>query len=399
MSDDNDSALSGIKKLARKAGHFGELVRMFGRLWRENPADFERVLAQSWLRSEFIPMVPVVLMSEKDDAKMREAVRRVVTPQRMQHEQKAFLFLAPALWGDEWAKEYLVEDLNERLQRAIQSDSPKLLDLAWSLKRAAMISHWGNRADLEKLRQRFERKELYEDECLGMVEALLDVQENGFASLAQRLGHSLAKRKILAADVAACFVLGAARDREHMPLFLRIHRELAGWNFWRTGLRRRALASFAYGTLPGEAVQQVIEEWLVRERRKLMSWWFGGDRTSEFMNACDILWNVEEPLSSGIVSVLQTVAVGSNTKNAKEATAVPRRLTTPWAWRASNKENAKEAIALLSLKGLEVPHHAIFDPESIDIKWSKDFMQYDKGLNFAYYWRCRPKSATEAQIT
>jgi len=65
----------------------------------------------------------------------------------------------------------------------------------------------------------------------------------------------------------------------------------------------------------------------------------------------------------------------------------------------SKKEKAREAIALLSLKGLDVPRNAVFDPESIEVNRRKDFMQYDKLLNFAYYWRCRPKSLAAEPIT
>jgi hypothetical protein len=205
-----------------------------------------------------------------------------------------------------------------------------------------------------------------------MLDALAERDQRGLEGLAQRLECCLRRRKTADADVAACFLLGATGDSRYASLFLRLWTELRGSDFWTDGLRRCALISFSYAWLLQGPVQEVIEEWLAKQQKTLTKGsWFASSHTPEFLAICDILWNVQEALRPGIVTVLRAVA------------------------RGARKWDAKEGIALLLLKGLEIPPDSTLDQESFDVKSAKDLMQYDKVLNFTYYWRCRAKKSGE----
>jgi len=360
------TTLQTLKKLAGRVGNLRELVQVLENLWREDASGFENLVSEStpaWKDYEYIPLALTVLITEKDDAKLRQIVCSLSDTARIDPSERESLYLVAALWGDAWAKEVLAQVLKGSIRKAIRSD---VGDTLWSLRRCAMAGQWGNRDDLNSLSRRLKEKGT-EPECVGMLEALLERDQNGFEGLTQRLESCLAGKKVSDAEVAACFLLGATGDSRYAPLFLKLWRELRGGDFWTGNLRRRALSSFAYATLLGAQVQEVIEGWLVRQQKKLLSRWFGGSHGPELLLICDILWNVQAPHRPGTLDVLQAVSVGSH------------------------KRNAAQAIALLSVKGIDVPANATLNREALDVKSAEDMLQYDKILNFAYYWRCRAK--------
>ncbi len=362
--------LETLKKLAGKVGNLRETVQLLETLWGENASGFEELLAQSspdWKDYEYIPLALRVLTTEKDDAKLRLIVRNASDSARMDPSERESLYLVATLWGDAWAKEALAHTLARSIGKAIRSN---VGDTLWSLRRCAMIGQWGDRGDRDRLSRRLREKGT-DPECAGMLDALLERDQNGIAGLAQRLEHCLTKKKISDADVAACFLLGATGDSRYAPLFLKLWHELRGGDFWTCNLRLRALSSFAYATLLGARVHEVIEDWLVHHRKKLLSRWFGGSLRPDFLMICDILWNIQAPLRPATIDVLQAVAVGSH------------------------KRNVRQSVALLLLKGIDVPTNAPVDREALEVKSAKDMLQYDKILNFAYYWRCKAKNPRE----
>src|SRR6266498_1226867 len=358
------ATLETLKKLAGKVGNLREMVHLLGTLWRENASGFEKLLAESapaWKDYECISLALRILSTEHDDAKLRPIICSATDSARIDPSERESLYLVAALWGDAWAKEVLAHALAGSIRKAIRSD---VGDTLWSLRRCAMVGQWGDRDDLDRLSRRLKENGT-DPECAGMLEALFERDQKGFDGLTQRLEHCLTRKKISDADVAACFLLGTTGDSRYAPLFLRLWRELRGSDFWTGNLRLRALSSFAYATLLGAPVQEVIEEWLVHQQKKLLSRWFGGSPRPDFLLICDLLWNVRAPIRRGTLDVLQAVAVGSH------------------------KRNSGEAIALLLLKGIDIPANATLDREALEVKSAEDMLQHDKILNFSYYWRCK----------
>src|SRR5207247_1920394 len=130
----------------------------------------------------------------------------------------------------------------------------KFTDLYWLLRRGAMLGQWTVRSDLERLKLHLQERANNEPDCLGLIEALLDLEERGFPGLAERLELARNRKKISEVDIESCFLLGSRGDTNDAELFLKLYRDVRGRDFWARGLQRCALVSFAYARILSEPV-------------------------------------------------------------------------------------------------------------------------------------------------
>jgi hypothetical protein len=360
--------LAKVKKLSNSAGNLRELIQLLECLWRDDAGAFEALLSEStkaWSDHERIPLALRVLITERNDPRLREIIRKVCDSSNLSAEKKQFLYFVAALWGDEWAKTFHQELLTREMDKAVHSNSGRFSAVLWEMLCNAMLEQYSNRIDLERLKSRLEQKGARKSEYAGMVEALLELEEKGFAGLVERLETATERMRISDTDLKACFVLGATGRSEHAPLFLNLYKNISGKDWWSRNLRGRALLSLAYCTRLGAATTTAVEECLVRYQKKMSSWWFGGSWTTNLMHICAVLWNISDPPGQKVIDVLNSTAKGAD------------------------KENAKWSIALLTLKNIRPPDEAKWTNDDYHVLFAKDYLQYDSILNFSYYWRCR----------
>ncbi len=359
--------LTQIKKLSKATGHLRELVELLHRLWCEDAKGFEALLIQShtsWANNYMIPCALRTLITERNDGKLREVLRRVCDSSSAPFDQKHLFYFVSALWGDEWAQQFERDYLDREVQRVSRSGSG-LSSLLLALRCGAMLGQYSERADLERLQSCLAKKGEGKSECIAMVEALLEFHQAGFEGLTRRLRLAAEGNKVSHFEVKACFVLGAACKSEYAPLFLELFQRVSRNDWWSKNLRNRALSSLGYCTALGHTTLAAVEQHLARYRMKMASWWFGDRWTADLIAICAVLWNRGRPLGQTVEEDLRCIAAGSY------------------------KCNAEYAIALLTLKNLQLPEGARFSKEDYCVRFSVDALQYDAVLNFSYYWRCK----------
>src|SRR5258708_26163339 len=181
--------LENIIELSRATGRLRELVGLLGRLWYKEPMAFEAFLVQSsdkWAKHPRIPCALRILTTKINDRMLRDILQRVCESSTIPFREKQFLYFVAALWGDEWAMQFHKAYLDREVDKAARSGSG-LSSLLWALQCGARLQQYSGRSELERLQVRLSQEDEQKAEYFAMVEALLELERNGFDGLAKKL--------------------------------------------------------------------------------------------------------------------------------------------------------------------------------------------------------------------